>query len=341
MKIHLFDDDPRQQTDPINYPTNHGPFSHISIELNKALKRLGEYSEPDDADFVGFNSGLNLGFRYKHKRTFVINVWETINALPFTLIEMARYQRIFGLSQQITDLWNKYEIPCKTVYPGCDTDFWHQTGEKDKTFTFLHVNSSNVRSGLDLTLEAFFQAFRGNKDVKLIVKDTNESERLNQRIKEYVSLGTNIEYISKRMHNYEIRALYSRSHVCLNLLRITSFGLPLLESSACNCLCVTGDTAPTNEIIKPESGVLIKPSKKIPLYPKIVELQSDWGLLNCFPPLRYPEEPLFYDFDVNDYATTLLNIYNNWNVYSKIDTRTPIVNDWTWDKSAKTLISYL
>lgn len=341
MNIHLYDDDERQFTDSKSYPTNHGPFSHISIELNKALKKLNYYSDPDAADWVGFNTGLNLTFRYKNKKPFIITVWEVENCLPIQLLRMYYGQKIFGLSNQITKLWNKYNIPAQTIYPGCDTNFWKQTLAKNEIFTFLHVNSSNVRSGIDLTLQAFHNAFCNNKNVKLVIKDTNNSEILNKKIAELKNLGSNIEYISQRMHNYQIRDLYSSSHVCLNLIRMTSFGLPLLECSACNCLCLTGDVEPTNEIIKENTGILLKPSNLIPLYPKIQELEKDYGLMNCYPNFQYPETPLFYDFNIEEYTELLKNIFNNWQKYSIIDTRTPIVNDWTWDKSAKILLSNL
>jgi hypothetical protein len=340
MKINVHDNDPRQFTDP-TYGVNHGPFSAIAINLNRELNKLGHYSSADDADWVGFNSGLDVGFSYKNKRTFVINVWETSNTLPLYLLHVGRGQKIFGLSKQITNLWRKYGYPVETLYPGCDTDFWYQTKPKNSKFTFLHINSSNVRSGIDLTLEAFTHAFRGNSDVQLIVKDTNDSPKLKEKISSLIYGGANIIYITKRMSMPEIRDLYSESHVCLNLIRITSFGLPLLECSACKCLCVTGDVPPTNEIIKPNTGVLIKPSREVYFDEIIPKLTSEWGLLNCFPSFEYPEPPKMYDFSVSEYVWQLKDIYSKWESYSKIDTRTPIVENWTWEKSASRLVELL
>jgi hypothetical protein len=340
MKIHVYDNDPRQFNDP-TYPVNHGPFSAIAINLNKELAKLGVLSSADDADWVGFNSGLDVGFKYKDKKTFVINVWETSNTLPYYLLYSGQGQKIFGLSDQITNLWKKYGYKVETLYPGCDTEFWHQTKPKNSKFTFLHINSSNVRSGIDLTLEAFTHAFRGNPNVQLIVKDTNNSPQLNKRIQQIVEGGANIVYISRRMDMNEIRDLYSESHVCLNLIRITSFGLPLLECSACNCLCVTGDVPPTNEIIKSDTGVLVRPSGEVEFSSIIPRLTQEWGLLNCFPSFEYPEQPKMFDFNVAEYVWQLQDIYNKWDSYSKIDTRSPIVQNWSWEKSAKRLVGLL
>jgi glycosyltransferase involved in cell wall biosynthesis len=341
VKIHLLDTDPRQETDKDNYSSNHGSFSEVMLNLNKALQQLGHYAPQDEADFVGICDGCQIGFKYKDKKSFVISVWETSNCLPYALLGQAQGQRIFGLSEQITKLWHKAGFKdVKTVYGGCDTDFWKPTTPKSETFTFLHVNSSNVRSGLDITLNAFCMAFKKDQNVRLIIKDTNDSPKLREVIakaQEY----SNIEYITKRIHSYELRDLYSSSHVCLNLLRATSFGMPLLESSACGCLCVTGDIPPTNELIKKEYGILLPAKKELSIFAIAPVLAEEIGLLNCYPNFAYEEPPRFYTYNPYDYAELLQIIYMDWARFSTIDTRTPIVQNWKWVDSARKLIEYL
>jgi glycosyltransferase involved in cell wall biosynthesis len=246
------------------------------------------------------------------------------------------------MSNQITNLYLKEGINCQTLHCGCDTDFWHQTLPKDNIFTFIHVNSSNVRSGLDLTLQAFHIAFQNNKNVRLIIKDTNTNvDTLKTRIQELKNKGSNIEYITKRLTRQEIRDMYSSSHVGLNLLRMTSWGFPLHEMSACNCLCVTGDFEPTNVLINRDYGILLKPSNEINIGDKLNELVNYWGLLNCYGSFGYSEEPRFYDFDIEKYADLLKNIYSNWNFYGKIDTRTAIIDKWKWKYTAENLVKHL
>lgn len=342
MKIAFHDNDPRKITDAANYADNHGPFAEIAIKMNNEFNKLGYYSEEDEADYVGICDGLNVGFQYKDKKSFVINVWETANTLPYFLLQAAQGRRLFGLSEQITNLWHKYgRIDVRTINGGCDTSFWNQTLPKSEKFTFLHVNSSNVRSGIDLTINAFYIAFNKNPNVRLIIKDTNNSSLLKIRIDNLVKEGCNIEYISKRMSSLEIRDLYSISHVCLNVIRSTSFGLPLLESSACNCLCVTGDTPPTNELIKDSYGVLLKPCGLVSLNEFSDSLEKELGLLNCYPKFQYPEEPLFYNFSWFKYAELIKKIFDEWDYYKTINTRQPIIDNWGWEKPAKRLIEFL
>jgi glycosyltransferase involved in cell wall biosynthesis len=341
--IHLFEEDPRFYSDP-TFKDNHGSFSVINYGLNQGLKEIGFYSDQDSAKYIGFPSSLNFHQQYKDKKSFYITVWETINKITNFHIQMLKDQNkiIFGMSNQITNLYLKEGINCQTLHCGCDTDFWHQTLPKDNIFTFIHVNSSNVRSGLDLTLQAFHIAFQNNKNVRLIIKDTNTNvDTLKTRIQELKNKGSNIEYITKRLTRQEIRDMYSSSHVGLNLLRMTSWGFPLHEMSACNCLCVTGDFEPTNVLINRDYGILLKPSNEINIGDKLNELVNYWGLLNCYGSFGYSEEPRFYDFDIEKYADLLKNIYSNWNFYGKIDTRTAIIDKWKWKYTAENLVKHL
>ncbi len=340
--IHVYDDDERQVTDAENYAMNHGSFAEVSINMNKALKRLGVYADADEAEWVGMCASLNSGFKYKDKKSFIIHVWET-TSLPVMVWNNAAQQRVFGLSDQITHLWHKYgRKEVRTVYGGCDTEFWHQTKPKNPNeFQLCHVNSTNIRSGIDMSVHAFCLAFAGNKNVKLIIKDTNpqgQDSPLAKQIQAHIKrFDVNIVYHTKRESMLWVRDLYSESHITLNMLRATSFGMPLLECGACNSLCVTGDIAPTNELIRPEYGILLKPRGMVPLNKIIEPLERHWGLLNCYGHFPHIEEPLVADFHTEEYAGLLKELYTNWEKYGKIDTRGPIVANWSWDRSAQAL----
>lgn len=342
--IHVYDDDERQVTDAANYAENHGSFAEVAINMNKALKRLSYYADPDDAEWVGMVASLGTHFKYKDKKNFIIHVWET-TSMPAFVYQNAviSQQRIFGLSNQITDIWHRYgRKDVVTIYGGCDTEFWHQTRPKNKNqFQFFHVNSTNIRSGIDLTVHSFALAFQGNKDVCLIIKDTNpqgQDSALARQIEAHKKqFGVDIRYHTRRESMSWVRDLYSESHATLNMLRATSFGMPLLECGACNSLCVTGDIPPTNELIKPSHGILLKPSGMVKLNDIIGPLEQNWGLLNCYGKFPHIEEPYVAAYNVNEYASLLQEIVRNWETHSKIDTRTPIVDGWSWDKSARRL----
>jgi glycosyltransferase involved in cell wall biosynthesis len=339
MKIKVFDDDPRLITDP-NYVKRMGSFGTVAFNMNKALKELGYHAELDEADWVGKCGALDPQFQYKDKKSFYINVWETNNSIPHYLLHNAQGKLIFGLCDKITNIWRKYGFETETIYAGCDTDYWHQTKEKNKNqFVFCHINHSTVRSSLELTIQAFAKVFKNNQDVKLIIKDSSENIPFSNYIKSFDC--SNIKHIVGFWDSDQIRDLYSESHVTLNLLRSASFGMPLLECSACDSLCLTGNVSPTNEIVDASFAAMIEPKGEIPIYPYIEEAEIKFGLKNYYGRFSYPEMPCFWDFDVDVYANKMLEIYNNWSDYKKIDKRTPVVYNWKWENSVKKLINIL
>lgn len=343
--IHLVDSDPRQFSDTENYQFNHGSLSSVIINLNKELEKLGLYSTPDEAEWVGICDGLNSGFKYKNKKNFLITCWETANTIPNYVLYSAQQsnQKLIGMSNQIKNLWEKYGFNCDLMYLGVDTDFWKPSIEKNKdVFTFICPFSIFSRSGIDLTIEAFYLAFANNKDVVLRLKDVEASSIYIDKINNYKKLGANIEHISKRVSMQWLRDFYSSAHVCLSLQRSASFGLILTETMACNTLNITGNIAPSNEIINKDIGILVDSNGLISIPKSKNYFVNEWGFINTYGDLECPEEAYFYNFSVEEYAQKMLDAYNNWNnKYSKLNYRNYVKDNFTWEKSAKKLVNIL
>jgi glycosyltransferase involved in cell wall biosynthesis len=343
--IHLLDNDPRQFSEPENYKYNHGSLASVMININNELKKINLYSDADQAEWVGVCDPLNIGFKYQDKKSFIISCWETANTLSYYHLNSAKQskQKLLGMSNQITNLWRKYGLNCETLHLGTDTEFWYPTKDKDKDkFVFILPLATFTRSAIDLTLEAFSIAFKNNKDVVLKLKDTGSSPRFLQKIKEFQTMGLNIEHYTGRWSMQELRDFYSSAHVCLTLQRAASFGLIITESMSCNTLNLTGNIQPFNEIVNKEVSVMLD-SVGLASIPQSADyLVHEWGLMNSYPNFDYPEEPLFYHFDKNQYAEKMLECYNQWtNKYSKIDYRQYIKDNFTWEKTAKNLIEFL
>lgn len=343
--IHLLDNDPRQFSEPENYKYNHGSLASVMININNELKKLNLYSQPDQAEWVGICDPLNMAFKYKDKKSFVISCWETANTLSYFHLNSAKQnkQKLLGMSNQITNLWKKYNLDCETLHLGADTEFWYPTKDKEKQrFVFILPLATFTRSAIDLTLESFFIAFKDNKDIVLKLKDTGSSPRLLQKIEEFKNMGLNIEYYTGRWSMQELRDFYSSAHVCLTLQRAASFGLIITESMSCNTLNLTANIQPFNEIVNKEVSVMVD-SVGLASIPQSTDyLVHEWGLMNAYPNFDYPEEPLFYHFDKNQYAEKMLECYNQWNEkYSKIDYRKHIKDNFTWEKTARNLVNFL
>lgn len=340
--IHFLERDCRK--DEPNFEETCGSFSVIQNTLRKELRKMGKYSEnPDDADFVGIADSLSLNFKYKNKPSFVITFIDNINTISHLqkhLYNNNKGVKLFSINQHTADTYSKYNIPCKVIGPGIDTEYWTQTRPKNDTFTFLSNGFSNHRSGIDQLLQAYSLAFDNSQTVQLIIKDTSNSEKFKETIKYYTQKGCNIKYISERWTFSEIRNLYSKSHVFCSIFRHSGHGLGLGESSLCGCFVLAGDFDPSNKLVY-ENGKLLKPTKEIEIYKNIQKLKTI-GLTDTFGQLFYFEEPKFYEYDIDEYANLLLDVYQNWDKkYSKINTKLPVIKNWDNKKSAENLIGGL
>jgi hypothetical protein len=344
MKIHLYDNDVRMSTDK-NYFSNMGSFGIVVHGLNDGLKKIGHYSEPDDADFVGTIEGVGLNFKYKDKPSFIINVWDMINVIPNELLEVQKRtnQRILGLSNQVTNLWKKFGVEAHTVMPGIDLEFYKQSREKSEKFTLIFDSFANVRSGFDLAILAFWEAFQKDLDkVRLIVKNTSDNPRFIRLIERAKNTGIDLLFINERISFEAMRDLYSQSYISLNVMRHSSWGLNIQMAAACGCLPIIGDFCPSNQM---DVGVLLSPCGEIYIDNVVPHLVEDRGLHNAYGNFSYSDYPRFFDYDVHLYGLMLRDIYEKWEGkggYREIDTRTPLLHDkWTWENSAKKLVEAL
>src|SRR6266498_671789 len=334
MLIKFLERDNRQNES--NFQETCGSFTVIQNIIKIGLKKLGYYTENiNEATHVGFADSLDLSTEIQRKINFRIIFYDTINTLTKYHINQIKNNtniRLFSINQHISDLFAKFDIKCCVIGPGLNTDYWVRTQNQNPDyFTILSTNFSNHRSSIDLLIQAFNIAFNGNSEVRLLLKNTSNSERLVKKIEEYKNCGNNIKYINKRMTFSELRDMFSDAHLVSNIFRFSQHGLSIGECQSVGALSLAGGFDPSNKING--NGIYLKPSKAVEIRKMLPYLVNEWGLTDCFGNLEHFEEPLMYDYDKEELANLLKQIYLNWNEkYSKIDTRTPIVERWNWEK---------
>lgn len=344
--IHLFDDDPRKYD--ADYFFCKGSFAQITDNLNIELKKRNLYASHDQADIIGFSSGIKLDFGFSHKRRFIIGVWES-NQIPRYLInERARLEaqgnyQYFGLSQQVQDAWSPfYDTKTSIVNIGADTDFWRpQNIKKFDKFTILSLTSCNFRCGCQHLLQAYMSLWQENKDIQLIIKNTDErAKKLPIFIKRMQERGMNVHYICERMDARKIRELIAQCHVVSYSLNMTSGGLIVPECSAMEIPVIVGDYCPTN--IYPSCEKVLVSKMSLAQFKEVVV--NYWGFPYTFPEGWMDEEKAFmYWLDGNDFAQKLLKIKNDYDSY--IDKakmcRQEVIKNWTWSASCDQLLKAL
>ena len=342
--VHLYERDVRRDEPDFNETC--GSFSVIQKTLEIGLRQLNCYTDnPQKADFIGISDSLALDFSWPDKKTFVIAFIDHINTISYQhyfALQRNPNVRIFTLHQCTANLFKKVNKEAYAIGAGINVDYWIKTKPYNETFSFLSTGFSNYRSGIDQLIPAFDLAFRNFKNVQLIIKDTNSNPQFAEKIKEYQDRGNNIVHINKRLRFSEIRDLYSQSQVSCNVLRHSSHGLPLIESSLCGSLCFAGDFDPSNQLADERYCRLIKPDKEVTVQSRLDNLLNDWGLYDTFGQLKYFEPPTFWEFDLHIYAAILVELYNNWNSYYKdLNKEGDMRQRFNPIHSAKKLVSYL
>ena len=214
MRIHFLERDGRRY-DP-DFRQTCGSFSVICNTLEKGLRELGAYADEwIDADYVGIADSLATDFNIPGKKCFGIYFVDCINTIPHVTLERLRQNpglKLFSINHHTSELFAKYGYKCTVIGPGIDSDFWKIDKLSFDRFTFLHTGFSNIRSGLDQLLQAYDMAFAGNKDVRLIIKNTSDSEILRQKIEEYQKRN-DITYIDT--NNIRTRSSLSRVYATI------------------------------------------------------------------------------------------------------------------------------
>lgn len=345
VKIFPVDDDQRLITDP-NYRNNCGSFAQITFGIGDELAKLEKLGTADDCDLAFFASGIKWDFGFENKRRAIINVWES-NVLPEILVsfrhrlESSNY-KVFGLSEQISQVWRDYGFPTETVDIGCNPEFWKPMPEikKFSKFTILSTTSCNFRSGINFTINAFFRAWDKDKDIKLIIKNTDErATDLPNVVKKLREYGCDIEYICERQTNTQMRELMASCHVLAYNPIHTSAGLPIIEAAAMELPCIVGDYSPTNLYPSVEK---IKWEYKTIAQVKEVLIDM-WHLPYTFAGLGINEnKALVHWLDPEDFANKLLTIkYNYDNIYinKAAECRKQVLERWTWKHSCQQLLN--
>jgi glycosyltransferase involved in cell wall biosynthesis len=339
--IHCFDDDSRKND--ADYFYNKGSFAQITDNLNLELKKLRLFASENEADTIGFASGIKVDFGFQDRKRFLIHVFET-TVLPDWLRKWRQdtNTQVFGLSQQVADLWEKYNFKTPIVDIGVDTEYWKpdENIKKFDKFTILSTTALNFRSGINYTIDAFCTLWQHDKDIRLIVKNTDErASRVLKIIEALKSKGMDIEYICERMDSHKVKELMQKSHL-LAYNPTTSAGLPVLEAASLQLPCIVANCSPTS------------------IYPTVAQVECDlvdiksqketllnwWGLPYTFAGLGLDESKAqIYKLDVLDFAKKVLHIKRNYDIYKDRakDCRQQVLNRWTWTHSCQQLLKNL
>lgn len=316
-------------------PNNKPRFSSSVIieSINNAAKEIGLYDEnglPVVYDCVCNHHGKNpaaiIGCYEIPYPDFIIR-----NAQNKPLLSVSRDSMKFAIDGG----YNPHL--CSFINLGVDTNIWtpvKKIKNLDK-FVVLSYTESLVRSGLEILIKAFTEAFRGNKDAVLHIKDRNATLEFARWVHVQASENDiNIIYDNVHLDTPEkIKDLFSGvdCHVYLN--RSTTWGMTVLEGIACGIPTITPLYSGPRDFITDGQNGLACDFEITKVHTEINYLQSI-GQRNFFFPLR--ESDYWCRPDFNSVAYKLKLLYNNSNLRQKLAHLGPIyAKSYSWQSSAR------
>lgn len=345
MRIFLHHRDSRENNP--DFRDTCGSFSIILYSLEKPLIQAGVdiVNKVEDADIVLTADSLATNYRYPNKKSIQLNFQDTINVISDEAIDRKKKNpslSLASINRHTSDLWNEVNETCAVIGPAVDINFWQRTAESPKdVFRFIFSSFSNVRSGLELLLKAWVLAFKNNKDVELVIKNTSDNKKLSYLIEGFNGICKNISYVNKRLSFLELRELYSSCHFGVNIYRFSGHGMILGELGSMGIPNLIGNFNPSNTLISNEMGYSLNPIKTRKIQELGSYLESNFHLANTFKGLHFKEPALVHDYDVEEYAKILLDCYNNYNIFNSYKIREQTAKIWNSNQAAKNLIDFI
>lgn len=212
----------------------------------------------------------------------------------------------------------------------------------NKPFRFLNVSIPHYRKNMNLLIEAYYEAFYGNKDVCLVLKTNVRSTGWRKKYafecdvgrqlkiiqKSYVQRGMKdlpqVEFFQDRIDS--MVTLYNSCDVLVSATSAEGFGLPLLEGLASDMLVIAPNATGQKDFLNKSNSLLVD-VKKMPADKRYQYWYPSKGATTYIPIKE-------------DLAQQMLNAYNNHDKLKEEfdEERLRTIKKFTWENAAKQII---
>lgn len=175
---------------------------------------------------------------------------------------------IFTASQWGLDVLknNGVNVPIHIVPGGVDSSIFNSNNKSldTKRMKFLHIGKAEKRKGTSLVIQAFNEAFKGDRKIRLSLfidnphlRDFDADMFLNE-MKDSLKLQYPIDNIDVRHFEQDIVSVYNSHHAAVFASKAEGIGLPIVEAMACGLPTIvpfnSGITAYAND----SNAILLK-----------------------------------------------------------------------------------
>ncbi len=267
--------------------------------------------------------------------------------IGYTVFEYTRLAAdwVNGLAQVdevwTTSAWGKSVIAehglthkrIEVVPEGFDPKVFHvglrgQRKDHGKTFRFLTVGKWEVRKGQIELLRAYAQAFRGVKDVELVLMCDNPfvpGFSVQSQIEE-LGLGKTapIKVMKPLATDVDMAATYAAADCFVLPTRAEGWGLPIMEAMACGTPVITTRYSAMTEYANDANAYLLNVERMVPVYDPLFFPQSgaagEWAQIS-----------------VDELAARMRQVYEQRDEAAALglSAAQDMAEHWTWEHAAK------
>jgi glycosyltransferase involved in cell wall biosynthesis len=216
----------------LNYNVMPRTYSSVSDRFKKYFDR--DISFDSQLDLLVFNivNEFSIGNPYVHinfdRPRILLTMWESTRINDLLIEVLNKFNCII-----VPNWYNKNNLikqGCTTrieVVPlFCDTEFYFYKSHFDyKDFTF-GISNEDPRKNLNKVQTCFLKAFSNNKNVKLCIKTSKQTEIIK-------TINSNIELCHKLINKNELRDWYHNLDVYVSGVTCEGWGMMQQESMCC------------------------------------------------------------------------------------------------------------
>lgn len=161
---------------------------------------------------------------------------------------------------------NGVTVPLFVVPGGVDHNIFNsKTRNLDKKrFRFIHIGKAESRKGTSLVIQAFNEAFQGNRKIRLSLFIDNphlrsfDADMFLNSVKEGLGLKYPVDNIDVRHFEDNIVNIYNSHHAAVFASKAEGIGLPIVEAMACGLPVIVPFNSGITEYATGDNAILIK-----------------------------------------------------------------------------------
>ncbi|MFI5203082.1 MAG: glycosyltransferase [Flavobacteriales bacterium] len=175
---------------------------------------------------------------------------------------------------------NKYiDRPVSVIAFGVDTVFFKPADNKDDSKVDISIAKSLEKTyGIDLLIDVFYELKKTHKNIFLnIAGDGTMKETYIRKVKE-LELNHSVSFMGQ-LTREQVAELYASSDIAVFLSVTESFGVSVIEASACGVAVVCSSVGGHKEVVKnEETGYLVDRNQKQEIIEKLNNLIENKAL---------------------------------------------------------------